>query len=570
MSETKEMIGRRTFMMAFLGTGAGTALPAVLWARYQEEGRVTKEMLAGAEAVAGLEFTDEERELMLQGVNRNLNAYQQLRSIQIPNSVHPAVVFDPVLPGRRFQSEPRRVSFPRPRGMARPADLEEVAFYSITQLAELIRTRKVTSVDLTDMYLARLRRHGPTLECVITLTEDLAMQQARRADEEIARGYYRGTLHGIPWGAKDLLAEDAYRTTWGAKPFETQVISEDATVVSRLEDAGAVLVAKLTLGALAQGDVWYGGTTKNPWNLEEGSSGSSAGSASATVAGLVGFAIGSETLGSIVSPSTRCGASGLRPTFGRVSRNGAMALSWTMDKIGPLCRSAQDCAVVLNAIQGADGRDPTARDVAFDYDASRPLSSIRIGFLQSAFEAEREDAESARFDAQVLTALRELGADLIPVDIPDDDDAPINAMRIILSAEAGAAFDELTRSDRDDLLVRQTRGAWPTTFRTARTIPAVEYLQANRVRTMAMGMMENQLEGVDVFVAPSFGGSTLLLTNLTGHPAVVVPNGYREDNRTPTSISFIGKLFGDAEALMVAAAYQSATDFHLQRPTEFS
>jgi Asp-tRNA(Asn)/Glu-tRNA(Gln) amidotransferase A subunit family amidase len=247
-----------------------------------------------------------------------------------------------------------------------------------------------------------------------------------------------------------------------------------------------------------------------------------------------------------------------------------MALSWTMDKIGPLCRSAQDCAVVLNAIQGADGRDPTARDVAFDYDASRPLSSIRIGFLQSAFEAEREDAESARFDAQVLTALRELGADLIPVDIPDDDDAPINAMRIILSAEAGAAFDELTRSDRDDLLVRQTRGAWPTTFRTARTIPAVEYLQANRVRTMAMGMMENQLEGVDVFVAPSFGGSTLLLTNLTGHPAVVVPNGYREDNRTPTSISFIGKLFGDAEALMVAAAYQSATDFHLQRPTEFS
>ncbi len=557
-------------MAAFSGVAAGgTALPAALWSDYQQEGRITKEMIASAEAIAGLEFTDEERELMLNSVNRNLGAYEQLRSFDIPNSVHPAVMFDPVLPGRHFPAEPQRLNYLRPQSARRPDNLEELAFRPVTDLAELIRTRRVSSVELTDMYLRRLRTHGPTLECVITLTDELAMRQARRADAELAVGRYRGPLHGIPWGAKDLLTEDSYRTTWGAKPYETQILDQDATVVSRLEQAGAVLVAKLTLGALAQGDRWYGGQTKNPWNLEQGSSGSSAGSASATVAGLVGFAIGSETLGSIVSPSTRCGASGLRPTYGRVSRSGAMALSWSMDKLGPLCRSAQDCAIVLHAIQGADGRDPTARNVAFDYDANRPLSSLRIGYLRSAFEREREDAESATFDNQVLDVLRGLGVELVPMSIPTNDDAPINAMRIILSAEAGAAFDQLTRSGRDDLLVRQTERAWPTTFRVARTIPAVEYLQANRVRTVAMGMLESQLEGIDAFVAPSFGGTTLLLTNLTGHPAVVVPNGYRQDG-TPTSISFIGALFGDAEALMVATAYQGATDFHRRRPPLFS
>ncbi len=557
-------------MAAFSGAAAGgTALPAALWSDYQQEGRITKEMIASAEAIAGLEFTDEERELMLNSVNRNLGAYEQLRSFDVPNSVHPAVMFDPVLPGRHFPAEPQHVNYVRPQSVRRPDDLEELAFRPVTDLAELIRTRRVSSVELTEMYLRRLRTHGPTLECVITLTDELAMRQARRADAELAVGRYRGPLHGIPWGAKDLLAEDSYRTTWGAKPYETQILDQDATVVSRLEQAGAVLVAKLTLGALAQGDRWYGGQTKNPWNLEQGSSGSSAGSASATVAGLVGFAIGSETLGSIVSPSTRCGASGLRPTYGRVSRSGAMALSWSMDKLGPLCRSAQDCAIVLHAIQGADGKDPTARNVAFDYDAHRSLSSLRIGYLRSAFEREREDTESATFDNEVLDVLRGLGVELVPVSIPTNDDAPINAMRIILSAEAGAAFDQLTRSGRDDLLVRQTERAWPTTFRVARTIPAVEYLQANRVRTVAMGMLESQLEGIDAFVAPSFGGTTLLLTNLTGHPAVVVPNGYRQDG-TPTSISFIGALFGDAEALMVATAYQRATDFHRRRPPLFS
>jgi Asp-tRNA(Asn)/Glu-tRNA(Gln) amidotransferase A subunit family amidase len=562
-------LDRRRFMAYLTGLGLGTTVfPTVLWGRLQQEGRITRDMLDEAEAVAGLEFTDDEREMMLDGLNRNLRSYEELRSVSIPNAVHPAVTFDPVLPGRTFPTASTVFRYTRPRGVTRPRTPEDLAFAPVTQLAELVRTRQVTSVELTELYLARLREHGATLEAVVHLTEDLAHQQARRADAEIARGHYRGPLHGIPWGAKDLLAEDAYDTTWGAKPFEGQRMDEDATVVRRLEEAGAVLVAKLTLGALAMGDWWFGGRTRNPWNLEQGSSGSSAGSAAATVAGLVGFSIGSETLGSIVSPATRCGATGLRPTFGRVSRHGAMALSWTMDKLGPICRGVEDCALVLHAIHGADGRDPTARDVAFDWDVGRSVQTLRVGVVQSAFEAEREDAEGRAFDLAVLDVLRGLGVELIPIELPDD--LPIGAMRIILNAEAAAAFDELTRSGRDDLLTRQQNSAWPDNFREARFIPAVEYIQANRLRTMAMGTLETALEGIDAFVTPSYGGNVLLLTNLTGHPTAVVPNGYRAENGTPTSISFVGKLFGDAEAMMLAKAYQGATDFHLRRPPAFS
>jgi len=422
----------------------------------------------------------------------------------------------------------------------------------------------VTSRELTSMYLDRLKRYGPRLEAVITLTEDRAMRLARRADDEIALGRYRGPLHGIPWGAKDLLAARGYPTTWGARPYQDQVIDEDATVVRRLDEAGAVLVAKLTLGALAMGDYWYGGRTRNPWNLEQGSSGSSAGSAAATVAGLVGFAIGSETLGSIVSPSTRTGASSLRPTFGRVSRHGAMALSWTMDKLGPLCRSAEDCALVLAAIHGADGRDAAARTVPFDWRAERPLSELRVGYLRSAFEEEHRTQE---FDDAALEVIRGMGIEPIPVELPAR--YPLGALRIILNAEAGAAFDELTRSGRDDLLVRQTAGSWPNTFRTAQMIPAVEYIQALRVRTMVMGAMAAAMEGIDVFVTPSFGGSVLLMTNLTGHPAAVVPSGFTEKN-TPVSVSFIGKLWGDADALRVAKAFQDATGYHKRHPPLFA
>ena len=561
-------LDRRRFMAYCSAAGLGGAVPATLWAQAQQEGAVTTTMLATAEEVIGLEFSDEERELMLQGLNRNLNSYRALREHDIPNSVAPAFSFNPVLPGMVLPTEQRPFRYTRPVGVTRPSNLEALAFESVTVLSELIRTKQVTSTELTQMYLARLKRHDATLFCVISLTEERALRQARQADAEIAQGNYRGPLHGIPWGAKDLLSVPEYRTTWGAKPYEHQQTGETATVVERLDDAGAVLIAKLTLGALAQGDVWYGERTRNPWNPEQGSSGSSAGPASATAAGLVGFSIGSETLGSIISPSTRCGVTGLRPTFGHVSRYGAMALSWTMDKLGPMCRRVEDCALVMQAIHGPDGRDGTVREVPFNWDPAVHPRQLRVGYLQSAFEAERRDdqQEEREADLRSLDVLRELGVDLIPFSIPDD--LPISAMRIILSAEAAAAFNDLTMSGRDDELVRQGQDGWGNTFRTARMTPAVEYIQANRLRTIAMGEMAARFDGIDAFVAPSFVGQTLTLTNLTGHPAVVVPNGFRA-NGTPLSISFIGKLYGDAEALAVAKAYQDATDFHQRKPEQF-
>jgi len=559
-------LDRKAFLGWFVGAGlGGTLLPGVLWARLREQERekVTTEDIAGAEKVAGLRFTPEEREMMVEGLNRVLGSYRALRDQSIPNRVPPALHFDPTLPGASLPAEAGPPRWSPPARVGRPRSLEEVAFWPVTRLSELVRTGQVTSVELTRMYLDRLRRHGPTLECVVNLTEDRALERARRADDELSRGRWRGPLHGIPWGAKDLLAVRGYPTTWGAAPYEDQVVDEDATVVRRLDEAGAVLVAKLTLGALAMGDVWFGGKTRNPWNLQEGSSGSSAGPAAATVAGLVGFSVGSETLGSIVSPSTRCGATGLRPTFGRVSRHGAMALSWSMDKLGPICRSVEDCALVLHAVEGGDGLDPTARTVPFGWDAGRRLEELRIGYYRSAFEAKA----ATRYDRAVLDVLRGLGVELIPVELPDR--FPTDALEIILSAESAAAFDELTRTGRDDLLVRQDVDAWPNSFRRSRLIPAVEYIQANRVRTELMGAVAEALESVDAFVTPSFGGDVLLTTNLTGHPVVVVPSGFRPDG-TPVSISFVGSLWGDAHALRVAKAYQDATDFHARRPPRFS
>jgi Asp-tRNA(Asn)/Glu-tRNA(Gln) amidotransferase A subunit family amidase len=443
-----------------------------------------------------------------------------------------------------------------------PDDPQDLAFYSVAELAVLLRTERVTSTFLTELYVERLKRYGPDLECVITLTEDLAMEQARRADEEIAAGEYRGPLHGIPYGLKDLFAVPDYPTTWGAMPYKDQVRPETATVARRLEEAGAVLVAKLTLGALAWGDVWFDGRTRNPWNLEQGSSGSSAGSAAATAAGLVGFAIGTETWGSIVSPCTRCGCTGLRPTFGRVSRAGAMALSWSMDKVGPICRTVDDCALAFDAIQGADGIDQTVVDMPFRYDPYLHLEDLNIGYIESLFDEEYDTREN---DLATLDVLEELGADLLPMELPD---LPIGPLALILEAEAAAAFDELTRSGRDDLLVRQIKMAWPNVFRAARFIPAVEYVQANRIRTLAMQEMDSLMDDVDVYVVPTYGGDNLLLTNLTGHPCIVLPNGFSEED-TPTSITFIGKLYGEAALLAVARAYQEATDFHLRHPEGF-
>jgi Asp-tRNA(Asn)/Glu-tRNA(Gln) amidotransferase A subunit family amidase len=519
---------------------------------------ISAEMIAAAEQLAGLAFTPTERELMLEGLQRQLEAYAQLRSLSIANNVPPALAFDP----RPAEVELAVASATLAAGSAvapAPANIDDLAFAPVTQLAELIRTRQISATALTEMYLRRLKRYDPTLQCVVTLTEELALAQARRADAELAAGRYRGPLHGIPWGAKDLLATRGIRTTWGATPYQEQLIDVDATVVQRLEAAGAVLVAKLTMGELAWGDVWFGGTTKNPWNIEQGSSGSSAGSAAAAAAGLAGFTIGTETWGSIVSPAARCGVTGLRPSFGRVSRAGAMALSWSMDKIGPICRSAEDCALVFQAIYGPDGSDTTVIDRPFDWPRTIDLAKLRIGYPAILFEQQREG--KAQDDA-TLVVLRELGAELVPIALPD---YPVKALSFILSVEAAAAFDELTRTNRDDMLVRQIEDAWPNVLRLARLIPAVEYLQANRVRTLIMRAMAELMATVDLYVAPSFGGDNLLLTNLTGHPAVVLPNGF-DTAGAPTSITFTGRLYDEATLLSVARAYQDATGFHQCHP----
>ena len=453
-----------------------------------------------------------------------------------------------------------------------PSDPDELAFLPVTELSELIRRKRLTSVRLTELYLERLKRYDPVLKCVITFTEERAMAQALAADKEIARGKYRGPLHGIPWGAKDLLAVKGYKTTWGAGPYRDQVIDEDATVVQRLDAAGAVLVAKLTLGELAQGDRWFGERTRNPWKVDAGSSGSSAGPASATAAGLVGFSIGSETLGSISSPSTVCGTTGLRPTYGRVPKTGAMALSWSMDKLGPICRSVEDCALVLDAIHGPDDKDNSAIAASFNWDATLSPSRLRVGYIKSAFDLPQMDPKdekrtlhaTKKFDDVALEVLKEMGVKLIPVELPD---IPYDAMRFILTAEAAAAFDELTRSNRDSELVQQTRGDWANTFRTARFIPAVDYINANRLRTRAIAEWDELMKTVDVIVSPTGASnlSQLVATNLTGHPAVILPNGFRPDG-TPVSLTFLGGLFEEAKLLAVANAYQRKTGFHHVRP----
>jgi Asp-tRNA(Asn)/Glu-tRNA(Gln) amidotransferase A subunit family amidase len=552
---------RRSFLstLSLLGLGGGL-FPGVLWAKYQEHRRITAAMVADAEAVAGIELTEEWREKVVDGVNDYAQGYDEVRKLDIPNAVYPALLFDPMLPDQAVPAERRRIRVSDVDRVRRPADLEKVAFWPVTELAALVRSRQVTAEELTRMYLDRLKRHGPTLQAVITLTEERALAQARQADAEIRAGRYRGPLHGIPWGAKDLLAVKGYPTTWGAEPYKDQVLDYDATVVKRLDAAGAVLVAKLTLGALAQGDQWFGGQTKNPWKLDQGSSGSSAGPAAATAAGLVGFSVGSETQGSIVSPSTRCGATGLRPTFGFVPRTGAMALSWSMDKLGPICRNVEDCALVLDAIRGPDGGDPTVRDVPFNWNARVKPASLRVGYLRSAFE---RDHEGKALEDAALDAVRRLGVKPVPVELPD---YPTDPLRAIIRAESAAAFDKLVRTGAVDRIERSAR---PQALREARFVPAVEYIQANRLRTLIMQALARELDGIDVVVTPSHAPGLLPITNLTGHPVVVVPAGFRSDG-TPVSISFLGNLWKDADALALAKAYQDATGWHLKHPPEFA
>ncbi|MEM7051591.1 MAG: amidase [Acidobacteriota bacterium] len=561
----QQTLDRRRFGALLLSFGvAGGAFPKLLWAA-EQEAPITRQDLQHAEALAGLEFSDQERDLMLEGLAELRADYQALRQVAVANEIAPAQTFAVLPVADRDDPGPSRRS-PVEVGAA-PAAVEDLAFRPVTELAAKIEARQVSSVALTRMYLSRLERWDGLLECVTTRLPERAMAQAEAADREIAAGRYRGPLHGVPWGAKDLLAVAGHPTTWGAEPFKDQVIDEDAEVVRRLDAAGAVLVAKLTLGALAWGDVWFGGKTRNPWNPEQGSSGSSAGSASATAAGLVAFAIGTETWGSIVSPCTRCGVTGLRPTFGRVSRQGAMALSWTMDKIGPIARSVEDCALIFDAIHGgAMGGDPSLVDRPFRWDAQRDPRTLKVGYVRSLFEApveESDDAEVRAMDRAALARLRTLGIELTPWELPDD--LPVSHLSFILSAEAATAFDDLTRSGDDDRLVRQIANAWPNVFRQARTIPAVEYLQASRIRRLVMARLEAALGDLDAYVVPSFGGNNLLLTNLTGHPTVVVPHGFRKDG-TPASISFVGRLFGESDVLRLAHAYQQATDFHRRAP----
>jgi Asp-tRNA(Asn)/Glu-tRNA(Gln) amidotransferase A subunit family amidase len=593
---------RRKFLTSIpAAVAAGLAAPALA---QQQEQRISRETLDCAEKVFGIDFTEQEEQQALNGVNNNLQAYERLRAFDIPADTEPAVTFRPYLPGKK----PKPGATPGGKitvtlaPPTRRASTEELAFLPVTALAPLLRRRDVSSTDLTKMYLERLKKHGTRLNAVVTLTEELALAQAAQADREIKAGKYRGPLHGVPWGAKDLLATKGIRTTFGAAPYKDQIIDYDATVVERLRDAGAVLVAKLSMGALAQGDRWFGGQTKNPWNPDDpqrgGASGSSAGPGAATAAGLVGFAIGTETRGSIISPSAANGVVGLRPTYGRVSRHGAMALSWTMDKIGPMCRSVEDCALVFNAIYGPDGRDDTVVDAPFTWNGELPLSKLRIGYVKSEFELAAPGAgrgEAGRGEAgrgqagrggaegrgrgglspeeqrkraeervkllnDALDVYRKAGATLEPIELPGVQLA--NTLNFILSTEGAAAFDDLTRSK--DIL-DPSLNTWPNTFRTHRFVPAVEYIRAQRARTLLIRQMDELMSQYDVFLTGTGGGSGLGITNLTGHPAVAVRAGFVAN--APIMLMVTGRLYDEATTLRVALAHERATKWHTMTPT---
>jgi Asp-tRNA(Asn)/Glu-tRNA(Gln) amidotransferase A subunit family amidase len=578
---------RRRFLKAVpAAVAAGLAAPAL--ARQAQEQRISKETLDCAEKIIGIDFPDADQQQALSGVNTNLANFERLRNTTIPLDTEPAITFRPYLPGRKPKpgaTPNARIKVTTQTPPARRSSLDDLAFLPVTALSALVRKRDVTSTDLTRMYLERLKKYGAKLNCVVTLTEDLALAQAAQADKQIRSGHYRGPLHGIPWGAKDLLATKGILTTWGAAPYQNQTFDYDATVVERLREAGAVLVAKLSLGALAQGDNWFRGQTKNPWN-GRGSSGSSAGPGSATAAGLVGFAIGTETRGSIISPSSVNGVVGLRPTYGRVSRFGAMALSWTMDKIGPMCRSVEDCALVFNAIYGPDGRDDTVVDAPFDWNPDVPLSKLRIGYVKAEFEAQpaaegrsgggRGEAagrgrggltpEQARAQNEArlkalndaLEVYRKAGASLQPIEVPAADLA--NTIGFILSVEAAAAFDDLTRGkDGHD----PSLNTWPNTFRTHRYVPAVEYIRAQRARTLVIREMDRLMSQYDVFLS-STNSRSLGLTNLTGHPAIAFRAGFYED--TPIELMITGRLYDEATLLRVALAHEQGTTWHTKTP----
>jgi Asp-tRNA(Asn)/Glu-tRNA(Gln) amidotransferase A subunit family amidase len=530
--------------------------------------RVTKEQVIGALKLMGLEFQDAELEMMMRGVNQALSGYEALRKADVPIDTEPAFAFHPGLPDRQPRKGPQRfeTTIAKATAMKAPSNLEDAAFWRVVDLAPLVKARAISSTDLTKMYLARMRKYSPKLLCLITATEELALEQAAAADKEIRAGHYRGPLHGIPFGLKDLFDTKGILTTFGAEPYQTRVPDKDATVVERLRNAGAVLTAKLSMGALAQGGLWFKGMTKTPWNTEQTSSGSSAGPAAATAAGLVGFTLGTETLGSIVSPSQACGTVGLRPTYGRISRYGAMGLSWTMDKVGPICRGVEDCAIVLNAVYGPDGRDRTVGADPFHWEPRKPLAGLRVGILQKDFD--RAEGERKKIWEQAIEDLKKAGVKMTPAEFVEDG----ATIRFLLSAEAAAAFDDITRDGQVRNLRGQNPFDWPNTFRTSRLIPAVEYIRAQRVRTLLIAKFEKFMADWDVLVMPP--NSLLTTTNLTGNPQVVMKCGFTEGAKAdgskvqvPRSISFLGKIYDEGSPLRVALGYEQATEWHKKNPT---
>jgi len=541
-------------------------LSAGLFVSAQDTSVEKKDLISSAK-LFDLSFTTKEIDTLYSDVIDNIANFKAMHNLPLANSVPLSMWQTPVLPGMHFNEVQKPILWKLDNTVQLPANKNDLAFFSIEQLASLIKNKKISSLALTQFFIERIKKWGDTLQCVISLQEDMAYEQAKKADAELAQGKYRGLLHGIPYGLKDLFAVKGTKTTWGAAPYQNQVIDEDAFVYIKLKEAGAVLVAKFTLGALAMGDYWFGGRTKNPWNLNYGSSGSSAGSTSATVAGLVPFAIGTETWGSIVSPSTTCGATGLRPTFGSISRTGAMALSYSLDKVGPICRSAADAAVVFNYIHGTDGKDGSAVNKPFNFTPNKDIKKLKIAYAKNYFDKIKD---TARNEFKVLEEFRKLGVQLIPVNFPDSGVYNFNIMDVVIGVECAAQFDEMTRLNIDDALTRQTKNDWPNQFRTARFVPAVEYINAQRHRYTLMQKVNEVMQQYDVIICPSRGdGNQSAITNLTGNPVVCVPTGFDKRFNLPTGISFVGNLYDEATILSIAQAYQKVTNWEETHPTRF-
>lgn len=532
---------------------------------------ITAETLGIAQQIVGVNLPEAERESARTLVQRNLANIEAVRKVVVPAELEPAFSFRPPAPGlksgptrsSRLAVSPRPPRSPREPIGRRPANLEDLAFESVSSLGARLRARHVTSTELTKMYLERLKRADPKLFCVVTLTEELALQQAAQADKEIRAGKYRGPLHGVPYGIKDLFATKGILTTWGAKPYSTHVPDFDATAVVRMREAGAVLLAKLSTGELAVGDLWFRARTRNPWNPERGASGSSAGPASASSAGLVGFAVGTETGGSIISPASTCGVVGLRPTYGRSSRHGCMTLRWTLDKVGALARTVGDTALVLEALHGPDGHDDTVADLPFTWSGRSSVKGARIGYIEREF-ASAPAASKILFEA-ALDTYRKAGATLVPIAMPD---LPAAALYALLNAEAGAMFDELVRSGGINEMADKGVNGRANQLRAARFIPAVDYIRAQRVRTLLLHQVSALFDAhnISTFLAPP-SSESVTACNLTGHPAITVPAGFVDG--LPIGLMVTGQLFKEDRMLEVAAAFEGATDWHTKRPGGF-